>query len=112
MFSNTSKNGFHITFANGYTVSVQWNAMNYCDNRSYARYEPDPDYKPCANAEVACWGSDGVWLRLGEDDDVIGFQTPEQVTAILDRISKLAPRPRRDRDESIRLRINVKCHVN
>jgi hypothetical protein len=32
MFKITHKKGFHITFENDYTVSVQFGPGNYCDN--------------------------------------------------------------------------------
>ena len=31
-FASTMRKGFHMTFANGLTASVQWGAGNYCDN--------------------------------------------------------------------------------
>ena len=31
-FVSTMRKGFHITFENGLTASVQWGAGNYCDN--------------------------------------------------------------------------------
>lgn len=31
-FSITSGKGFHLTFENGYTISVQWGPGNYGDN--------------------------------------------------------------------------------
>jgi len=63
-FGITHDKGFHITFANGVTLSTQFGAGNYCDNRNY-----DPDsYKRsiedtfCGNAEIAIWDKDGEWL--------------------------------------------------
>ena len=34
MFKITEGKGFHMTFANGWTVSVQWGSGNYCPNYS------------------------------------------------------------------------------
>ena len=31
-FVSTMRKGFHMTFENGLTISVQWGAGNYCDN--------------------------------------------------------------------------------
>jgi hypothetical protein len=84
MFNITNGSGFHIAFANGYTVSVQFGYGNYCDNR----YGNDGDKS--ANAEVAAWKTDGGdWVRLGEIDDVTGYQTPDQVLAIMAMIAAL-----------------------
>jgi len=71
MFRTTNNKGFQITFANGYIVSVQFGYGNYCDNR-YSK-----DAAASANAEVAAFKSlGGDWVKLGEHDDVIGWQTP------------------------------------
>ena len=84
MFNITQGKGFQITFANGYTVSVQFGYGNYCDNR-YGN-----DGAKSANAEVAAFKSHGgEWVKLGEHDDVIGYQTPDQVLAIMARIAAL-----------------------
>jgi hypothetical protein len=88
MFNITGGRGFHMTFANGYTISVQFGEGNYCTNR----YGNDGDKS--ANAEVAAWSDcGGEWVKLGENDDVIGWQTPDQVLAIMTRIANL---PRKD----------------
>jgi hypothetical protein len=55
MMKITAGKGFQITFANGYTVSVQWGPGNYCDNHSYYW---------CSQAEtrptvIARFGDDG-----------------------------------------------------
>ena len=81
-FKTTDANGFHITFANGCTVSVQWNPGNYVDDRNGEHGE----HRKSRNAEVAAWDANGKWIRLG-DDDVVGWQTPEQVLAIMAKVS-------------------------
>ena len=88
MFNITGGRGFHMTFANGYIVSVQFGHGNSCANR----YGNDGDKS--ANAEVAAWSDfGGEWVKLGENGDVIGWQTPDQVLAIMTRIANL---PRKD----------------
>lgn len=65
--------GFWITFANGYTVSVQF-------------AKPPHSYSDGGKttAEVAVIEPDGHTLvRLRENDDVIGHATPERVAEIL-----------------------------
>lgn len=88
MFRITNGKGFHITFVNGYTVSVQFGEGNYCA----VRYGKDGDDSP--NAEVAAWQErDSGWVKLGENDDVIGWQTPDQVLEIMNKIATL---PKKD----------------
>lgn len=52
-FKITAGKGFHVTFENGITVSVQWGPGNYCDN-----YDERIDH----DSDVACGkrGSDVV----------------------------------------------------
>ena len=71
---NEYNNGFHITFENGYTVSVQFSRSNYSDQGE-------------TTAEVAAWGPDRKWVKLGEDDDVIGWCTPNEVLEIMNQIA-------------------------
>lgn len=90
MFDITMHKGFHITFANGYTASVQWGYGNYCDNRSIGRFDgPVPASK---TAEVACWGPDGNMLNIwGEDhhEDVKGWMTADDVAEFLAQVAAL-----------------------
>lgn len=78
MFTITG-NGFHMDFANGCTVSVQWNTGNYCDNQM-ARQASDQS----RTAEVAAWDVRGDWIL---PDQVAGWQTPEQVAAFIMEIA-------------------------
>jgi hypothetical protein len=88
MLRITHNKGFQMTFANGYTISVQFGNGNYCDNRHYGSMvtfdEPVP---PSRNAEVAAWDKDGNWVQLSEHDDVIGWQTPDDIAALIASIS-------------------------
>lgn len=85
MFKTTDANGFHITFSNGITVSVQWNPGNYVSDRSGRR----GDHRESCDAEVAAWKADESWIKLGEIDDVIGWQSPEDVARIIAHLSLL-----------------------
>ena len=71
---NEYNNGFHITFENGYTVSVQFSKTNYSDGGE-------------TTAEVAAWGPDRKWVKLSEHDDVIGWCTPNEVLEIMNQIA-------------------------
>lgn len=88
MFTTTSANGFHIKFANGITVSVQWNPGNYVSDRGGFSQER----RESCDAEVAAWHEDGTWIRLGDGDDVIGWQSPEQVSAIISEMAAINAR--------------------
>lgn len=95
-FVSTMRKGFHMTFENGLTVSVQWGgAGNYCDNH----FPEDLDFScnkdaQSDTAEVAVMHGckflnannflpeeDADWM-----DDVIGWLTPEQVVDLLSRV--------------------------
>lgn len=90
--------GFHMTFANGLTASVQWGAGNYCDNQ----YDGDFSFRtPVAstNAEVAVIDRNGDLLDnikeflpegVLDDGSVAGWLTPEQVVYFLKKVSEKA----------------------
>lgn len=84
-FKTTDANGFHMTFENGYTVSVQWNPGNYV----YDRSGKHGDHRESRSAEVAAWDASGKWFKLGENDAVVGWQSPEDVVRIMREVSAL-----------------------
>jgi hypothetical protein len=65
----------HIKLSNGVTVSVVAGPLLYGDI--------DDD-----TWEVAARKEDGVRLRLGDYDDVVGWQTREEVNEIIHRLSE------------------------
>lgn len=92
-FVITMGKGFHMTFQNGYTVSVQWGYGNYCSAkkhmdmstpiRPYEIAEESPD------AEVAVWYKDGDLIQMpGWNDSVKGRCTPEEVLSLLNWAAK------------------------
>lgn len=92
-FKSTDRKGFHITFENGLTVSVQWGGGNYCENHDNIDFSRIKDMES-KNAEVAVWSNE-CWLNANnflsdEDadwcDDVVGWLTPEQVVDLLVRV--------------------------
>jgi len=88
-FEITGRKGFHVTFENGWTVSVQFGGGNYSSNYNEpigAEYF-DPNYKvpKSATAEIAAWGPDGTWHDFGEDT-VAGYKTPADVLAFMQEI--------------------------
>ena len=101
MFAATENKGFQITFGNGYTISCQFGAGNYCAN--YGRHL-ESNYKyleemnkiihKCEDCEVAIWknGSvrwvtkeifEAVGLEVGYDEDVQANVTPDEVGKII-----------------------------
>ena len=79
-YGDRSKGNFSIKFPNGYTVSL---AMG---DGLFSTGNPDQGF---GSVEVAAWDSDGNWVKLSDDNDVIGWQTPEQVLAIMNKIAAL-----------------------
>lgn len=88
--------GFMMSFDNGLTVSVQWGAGNYCDNRRNIVEKNNMGYVHSNTAELAIWESDDVDTFVDANkfapegvtchDDVLGFLTPEQVVTVLNNI--------------------------
>ena len=89
-FSITQGKGFHITFKNGYTVSVQFGPDNYCDNNN-GKYEVGiDDYAcgaaGCANAECAVTNPKGHRIDcplFNTEDAVSNRSTPAEVLEIM-----------------------------
>lgn len=84
-FNSTSNKGFHMTFANGITASVQWGAGNYCDNY----FSKDFSFSKEASsntAEVAAWNENNEWVTnkfCDTCDDVAGYLSPDEVLQFL-----------------------------
>jgi hypothetical protein len=80
--------GFHMTFDNGFTVSVMFGKRNYCDSGE-------------TTAEVAVWDTDDNWYILNEEDnhmslikvpegsDVIGYCNSNMVAFIMNLAKSL-----------------------
>ena len=64
------------------THSYRKHRKNYCENR-------DGKESHSKNAEVAAWDADDKWIKLGEDEYVLGWQSPDQVLAIMNRIAAM-----------------------
>lgn len=80
------KNGanFHITFANGYTISVAFGRGNYCENYdkgSFIKTEPTE----CNDAEIAMWDKNGEWIRHPSysSDDVIPHMSSDEILIVM-----------------------------
>lgn len=98
-FVSTRRSGFHMTFENGLTASVQWGAGSYSDNHFHlpARGHNmwDEDAKS-STAEVAVIGRNGElmnlepFMPLGYDgeDIVAGYLTPYEVLMFMNRVQE------------------------
>jgi hypothetical protein len=81
------KDGFQMTFENGFTVSIVFGKYTYSDNGE-------------TTAEVAVWDKDGYWYVLNEEDnhmsliklssgnDVMGRCTADLTASIMDLARK------------------------
>ena len=85
MFAITGAKGFHITFANGWTISVQFGVGNYCDNR----YATKRLNVLSTTAEIAAWDEHGRWHEFDTGDTVKGYCSPAEVLAFINLITAL-----------------------
>lgn len=89
MFKITAGKGFQMTFANNWTVSVQFGYGNYCENRSFDRVDFDRNVEPkgeSKDAEIAAWDANGTWYDFGSDE-VKGWCSPDEVAAFITKVS-------------------------
>ena len=70
-----------MTFENGWTVSVQFGAGNYCDNYDHPSY--NGDVPPSRTAEVAAWDEDGNMLILDNGYEVAGWMSAGDVAEFI-----------------------------
>ena len=92
-FNTPRANGFHMTFANGLTVSVQWGFGTYSDNydNSNALYRVG---EASTTAEVAVFGQDGEFVNpscfgnFGDGfDDVVGHLSANEVADFINAVA-------------------------
>ena len=79
MFQICLNKGFHITFANGWTASVQWGAANYSSNYSLPLSDRGSPVPASSTAEVARWKGDDPLEDLDIGDTVKGYLTADEV---------------------------------
>jgi hypothetical protein len=85
-FCITGGKGFHVTFKNGYTVSVQFGPGNYCDNydRRIGHEDAASAREGSSTAECAVWGSDGKMIEYGDWDSTVSNRSrPAEVLELL-----------------------------
>ena len=94
MFRITDGKGFQMTFANGWTVSVQFGPYNYIDNRnlnpcsgrSHIEAMRDAGELGSIDAEIAAWDSNNKWYDFG-DDRFKGWVKADEVAAFIQMIA-------------------------
>jgi|TARA_R110000744_G_scaffold237805_1_gene355227 hypothetical protein len=78
MFNITGE-GFYVTYANEWTVSVQFGEFTNSDFGN-------------TNAEVAAWDSDKNWYEFPSGDTVEGWLKPDEVLAFMNTIASFKQR--------------------
>lgn len=82
MFDISNGKGYKMTFANGWTVSVQFGGFNYCQH-----HNADAGYRgPSKDAEIAAWDKDGNWYNFGSDT-VKGYVSTGDALAFMNLIA-------------------------
>jgi hypothetical protein len=79
-----------MTFSNGFTVSLSSVGGSYSDNRNLEYTSVNPTRNEVECIEVACWNDtmDNNFVRLGKNDDVLGYINTDQVAFIIDVIAR------------------------
>ena len=80
--------GFRITFANGYTISVQFGTANYCEDYNKDVPKGSKQRKEfladvCPNAEIAIISPDGEFVNFGDGNAVRGHTDPDTFAKIV-----------------------------
>lgn len=90
-FRSTDNKGFHMTFDNLLTISVQWGTMNQCSNSGSILYDCGHrafDYVTAITAEIAIWDTvTGGQFTFSNGDTVLGYITPNQVAEWITLVS-------------------------
>ena len=94
-FIATQNKGFRMKFDNGFEISVQWGAENYCEKKSF-NTDIDPRKEriwESTSAEIAVFNEEGI-VPIGGDDQVIGWLSSNEVASVITIVSSS-----KDKDE-------------
>ena len=88
-FSITNHKGFHLSFNNGWQVSVQFGPGNYCERREEDYDSPRKSESwHSKNAEIAVWRNFGKQEMIMLENDVVrGWTSPREVAEIVYLVS-------------------------
>lgn len=86
------RQGFHITFANDWTVSVQFGSGSYCDNRDFNDSGNLPP-NPCPNAEIGIFHKGSRLISFSDGETVRGWIDPDQLLKYMNWVAKLPNHP-------------------
>lgn len=87
-FSICDNKGFHVTFPNGYTVSVQFGPGNYGSNHAETFSTSGNVPMSAELVETALLAPNGDFVAY-KDADVQGYQTASDVLELFNYASKL-----------------------
>lgn len=81
--SNTIKAGLQMTFNNGFSISIQFGAGNYCENRNCSKDNSK-------NVEVAIFDKNDNFYRLESmTDDVVGYVSMDGLADYIQQVKNL-----------------------
>lgn len=96
MFKITDRKGFHITFKNGVTISIQFGPGNYCQHFGSGMllfYKDPPKIHASLDAEVAAWNKDGVWYDFDLKEfcgaDPVANKNADEVLALMNHLANM-----------------------
>jgi hypothetical protein len=109
-FTATQNKGFRMKFDNGYSISVQWGTINYCEKKNLmAEYKDEmkePTWKS-RTAEIAVFKDTGI-VPVGKSDDVIGWCSADEVATIISIVQSAHPDNQEEMVEEIKaLKTNI-----
>lgn len=86
-FKITNNKGFHLALKNGWTVSCQFGAGNYCDNYEGSLFDDAP--KESDTVELWAWND-----LMNYPEQPKGYQTMNQFLEFVEEVRKF-PREKR-----------------
>ena len=90
MIRTRTKKGFSLTFANNWTISVQFGYGNYCQNKNHPAgvgLETQEGLLESIDAEIAIWDENGTWYNFG-GDTVQGYCDTNELADWISKVSK------------------------
>jgi hypothetical protein len=100
----TDGKGFHITFANGYTVSVQFGPGNYCDNYDYHILTDSvrSGKRGSTTAECAVWGPDKHMIQRWDSNTVSNRSSMAEVLELMNWAAAQPTTPEKKKEKALK----------